>query len=450
MSKSLSKSITIMFLFDLFTLCLSTYFVCHSFDLNLKISVLSIGLVTLTGLITLFLKDYYKIREFNPTFWNFYRLFEGIIFTHVPFAILLLFFTDRITLLKILGLNIAIIYILLCLYRLCFHYYLFNLKKIKKILIVGVNERAKIIADEIQNKYALKMNVVGFVKEPSEKDESVSDNSFPVYIESESLKDIIKEKQIDIVVIAHPSELILTIPRTVKIYKMPEFYEMATGKCYIDDNTIIELYYQYVTHRSFIYKICKRLFDNIAAIIILLVTLPITAYIAIRVKMTDGASPFFTQTRVGKDGKTFECYKLRTMYVNDYVPQNANNVKYAESIKNDDRIIPFCRFVRKARFDEIPQMINILKGEMSIVGPRAEWKDEVEIFKQKIPYYSCRMWIRTGWTGWSHINMKPVFSIDEEKERLAYDLYYIKHRNILWEIAILIKAVFLAISGRHK
>ena len=95
-------------------------------------------------------------------------------------------------------------------------------------------------------------------------------------------------------------------------------------------------------------------------------------------------------------------------------------------------------------------MINILKGEMSIVGPRAEWVDEAKIFKQKIPYYSGRMWVKTGWTGWSHINMNPVFTIDEERERLEYDFYYIKHRNVLWEIAILVKAIFLAIGGRHR
>jgi len=205
-----------------------------------------------------------------------------------------------------------------------------------------------------------------------------------------------------------------------------------------------------MVNRSRIYDFLKRAFDIISALIILLVTLPVTAYIAIRVKLIDGASPFFTQTRVGKDGKTFECYKLRTMYVNNYVPKNSNDVKYAESVKSDDRIIPFCKWIRKARLDEIPQMINILKGEMSIVGPRAEWENEVNIFLKAIPYYACRMWVRTGWTGWSHINMNPVFTVDEEKERLEYDLYYIKNRNVLWEIGILVKAVFLAVGGRHK
>gem|GEM_PF-1224192 len=447
--KSLSKSTYIMFLFDSMLLFFSTLLTATYFDFSRMTALLAAILVVVTGLISIFLHGDYKIREFNPTFWNFYRVFESMIFAHIPVGIFIYFFLDKTVLVKFLCLNIFIIYITTCIYRLCFHYYLMNLKKIKNILILGTDERAKIIADEIQNKYALKMNVAGFVQDKN-TDEFINDSKIPVFAEPESLKSIIKDNKIDVVLIAQPTELILTVPKGIKIYKMPDFYEMVTGKYYIDEKTVTELYYQYATHRSSFYDFSKRVYDIIAALIILTVTLPITAYIAIRVKLTDGASPIYTQTRVGRDGKTFECYKLRTMYVNDYVPKDSDDVKYAESVKGDDRIIPFCRFIRKARLDEIPQMINILKGEMSIVGPRAEWVDEVKIFKEKIPYYSCRMWVKTGWTGWSHINMNPVFTVDEEKERLEYDLYYIKHRNVLWEIAILVKAVFLALGGRHK
>lgn len=448
--KSLSKSTFIMFCFDLIILFLSTFLWSNSFCYTHKAIVLLCLMVVILGLIVLFLKGNYKIREFNINYRTSYLLFEGIVMTHVLPAIYLMIFAASFTsTLKFLATNTITIYLLLWLYRAIFHFYLFNIKKEKNILILGADERAKIIADEIQSKTALKMKVIGFVQGQF-SEEIINDSNVPIFPEPESLKEIIKENDIDVVIIAQPTELILTIPRGIKIYKMPDFYEVITGKYYVDEKTITELFYQYATHRSFVYDFCKRAYDIIAALIILIVTLPITAYVAIRVKITDGASPFFTQTRVGKDGKTFECYKLRTMYVNDYKPKDDEDVKYAESVNGDDRIIPFCRFVRKARFDEIPQMINILKGEMSIVGPRAEWKDEVEIFRKKIPYYSGRMWVKTGWTGWSHINMDPVFTVDEERERLEYDLYYIKHRNVLWEIFILIKAVFLALGGRHK
>ena len=455
MFKSLSKSTWIMFLFDLIILCLSTYYWANIFGYTPKAVCILCGLVVPIGLIILFLKSNYKIREHNINFKNSYLLFEGIVMTHVLPVLYLVIFAASVTdTLRFIATNILTIFILLELYRIFYHLYLFKLKKFKNILILGTDERARLIADEIQSKAALKMNVAGFVQEgvneEKNNEEFVFDGKTPVFVEPKSLVKIINDLNIDIVVIAQPTELILTIPAGIKIYKMPDFYEMVTGKYYVDEKTVTELYYQYATHRSLVYDFCKRCFDIYAALIILLVTLPITAYIAIRVKLIDGASPFFTQTRVGKDGKTFECYKLRTMYVNDYVPKDGEDVKYAESVKSDDRIIPFCKFVRKARFDEIPQMINILKGEMSIVGPRAEWVDEAHIFKKEIPYYSGRMWVKTGWTGWSHINMNPVFTVDEERERLEYDLYYIKHRNVLWEIGILIKAVFLACGGRHK
>ena len=451
MFKTLSRSVLYMFLFDLLILAVSTILWANKFLYSIKAIIFLSVLVVGSGLIILFLKGNYKIREFNITGKNTYLLFEGVVMMHIiPALYLFIFASSAIKTIEFLLVNIFTIFIVLRLYRALFHYYLFKIKRTKNILILGTDERARIIADEIQGKYALKMRVAGFVQGENSSEEFISDNNSPVYKDIKDLKSIIEEKDIDIVVIAQPTELIVTIPKGVDIYKMPDFYEMVTGKYYIDEKTITELYYQFATHQSVVYDFCKRTYDIIAALIILIVTLPITAYIAIRVKMIDGGNPIFTQTRVGKGGKTFECYKLRTMYVNDYVPKDGNDIKYAENVKGDDRIIPFCRFVRKARFDEIPQMINILKGDMSIVGPRAEWENEVEIFKKQIPFYSCRMWVKTGWTGWSHINMNPVFTVDEEVERLEHDLYYIKHRNVLWEIFILVKAVFLACGGRHK
>lgn len=444
--RSLSKSTKIMFLFDLIVLFISTYYWSNFFSYTTKARVLLCILVVCAGLVILYLKGNYKIREFNITIKNAYLLFEGVVMTHVlPAAYLLLFAASIKSTVNFLALNILTIFILLRIGRAFNHFYLFKIKRVKNILILGTDERARIIADEIQGKFALRMKVAGFVQTNESEEEFAQDNNVPVYRDVTDLSQIIEDNNIDIVVIAQPTELIISIPTDVVIYKMPEFYEMVTGKYYIDEKTITELYYQYATNRSACYDFCKRVYDIIAALIILIVTLPVTAYIAIRVRLTDGASPLFTQTRVGKGGKTFECYKLRTMYVNDYVPKNAQML-------NDgaDRTIPFCKWIRKAKLDEIPQMINILKGEMSIVGPRAEWEKFVAIYTKDLPFYECRMWVNTGWTGWAHICMPAAYSLDEERERLEYDLYYIKHRNVLWEIFILIKAVFLAIGGRHE
>lgn len=455
--KTLSKSVIIMFLYDALIFGLSSYFWYAKFNLASKMLIPAVLLIVATGLFTLFLKANYKIREFNNTLKNCYLLFEGVIFSQIPAAILLAFFNLNFSLAKFLILNTITIFALLKVYRMIFHYYLFNFKRIKNILIIGTNKNAKLIADEIMAKKALRMNVVGFVKDTTDDEVCVSDST-QIYSMQDGLDKIIAENSVDIVIVAiHRrmeeallTEMVNSIPQKVKLYTMPEFYEMVTGKCFIDKMSINGLFFNFMKNRSLAYDICKRIYDIIAATIILTVTLPITLTVAIRVWLTDGKNPLYTQNRVGKSRKIFKCYKLRTMYANDYVPKDVTNGGYAENQEQDDRVIPFCKFVRKARFDEIPQMINILKGEMSIVGPRAEWEDLVTLYSKDIKGYAARMWIRTGWTGWAQINQGHCVNEDDVTEKLQYDLYYLKHRNLFWEIGILVKAVFLALGGRHE
>lgn len=455
MNKTLSKSVIIMFLYDALIFGLSSYLWYAKFNLASKMLIPAVLLIIATGLFTLFLKANYKIREFNNTLKNCYLLFEGVIFSQIPTAILLAFFYLNFSLAKFLIVNTITIFILLKLYRMIFHYYLFNFKRVKNILIIGTNKNARLIADEILAKKALRMNVVGFVKDTNDDEVCVSDST-QIYSMQDGLAKIIAEKSVDIVIVAiHRrmeeallTEMVNSIPRRVKLYTMPEFYEMVTGKYFIDRMSINGLFFNFMKNRSLAYDICKRIYDIIAATIILTVTLPITLTVAVRVWLTDGENPLYTQNRVGKGGKVFKCYKLRTMYANDYVPK-ADNLEFANNQDTDSRVIPWCKFVRKARFDEIPQMINILKGEMSIVGPRAEWDDLVKLYSKDIKGYAARMWTKTGWTGWAQINQGHCFNGDDEKTKLEYDLYYLKHRNVFWEVSILIKAVFLALGVRH-
>ena len=450
--KLISRSIVVMFLFDMCTLLVSATFWYTYFKLPENFLDITVLITVLTGLCVLFLKDNYKIREFNVTLKNFYLLFEGVVFSQIPAAILLLTLAQSPDIFEYLLANLLTVFVVLRLYRIGFHYYLFNIKRPKNVLILGTGENAQIIANEIQNKKALKMNIAGFI---ADADDSNTDSNIKVLAKPKNLKEVIKKTRTDILIVAIErrmeeellTEMVQSIPRSVKVYKMPEFYEMVTGKYFIDKMSVNWLFYDFMNKRSRIYDICKRIYDIVAASIILTVTFPILLYIGIRVKKTDGGDAVYTQNRVGKNGKVFKVYKLRTMYVNDYVP-DAENIEHTEPQDSDNRVIPFCKFVRKARFDEIPQMINILKGEMSIVGPRAEWDDLVKVYNE-IPYYPCRQWVKTGWTGWAQINQGHCISNEDVTEKLQYDLYYLKHRNILWEIGILVKAVFLALGGRH-
>ena len=162
--QSLSRSTGLMFTFDLAVLFIVTYYFAGNFANN-TMSVLTTILVTIFGLFSFYLKGQYKIREHNLTKWNLYRLFEGILFANIPAVLLLFFFVPKLVLFRFLILNICSIFICLALYRICFHYYLFNFKPVKNILIIGTNKNARLIADEIMAKKALKMKVVGFVKD---------------------------------------------------------------------------------------------------------------------------------------------------------------------------------------------------------------------------------------------------------------------------------------------
>ena len=454
MLKSLSKSVVLLFLYDFAVIFCSTLIWYKYFNLpeNYFGSVTIITL--LVGMFTLFLKDNYKIREFNITLKNIYLLFEAVVFAIFPASVILFIFNRDLNSIYFVLLNLFTIWLLLLLYRIIFHYYLFNLKRVKNVLIIGGGHQAEVVSELINEKYALKMKVV-------EQFEYINcDNNYETinnYLCSLSEK--IKKLKVDIIITAKDEpfdELFILslmskdiIPNNVKIYRMYDFYELATGKYFIDEYSINELIFYFNEHKSKLYDFSKRIFDIISAAIILTVTLPITGYIALRVKLTDGKSPFFTQERVGKNGKIFKAYKLRTMYDNDFIPKDNKKVGYVENQDEDDRVIPFCKFVRKARFDEIFQMINILKGEMSIVGPRAEWTKVVEVYQKEVKGYPLRMMVNTAWTGWAQINQGYCFASDNEAIKLQYDLYYIKHRNLLWDISILIKAIFLAVGGRH-
>ncbi len=456
MTKVLSKSIIIMFIFDLLILLGSTSFWSKFLGLTPNLGICVITLTLVTGLCVLFLKGNYRIREFNVRLKNSYLLLEGVIFAHVPAAIIFSLFARNLNSLEFVVFNILSVFVLLQTYRILFHFYLFKFKPAKNILIIGANKNGKFIANEIINKKALRMNVVGLVEDAKSKEEFIQDDLYKVFKQPVDLAELIKTHNVDIVIVAINkkmddgllSKMIFGIPNNVKIYTMPDFYEMVTHKYFVDSKTINMLFRHYMRNRSYVYDFCKRTFDIISALIILTLTFPILLYIGIRVKMTDGGEAIYTQTRIGRGGKPFKMYKLRTMYKNDYRPENGQ-IGHTEGQDNDDRVIPFCKFVRKARFDEIPQMINILKGEMSIVGPRTEWEDLVKIYSKQVPYYTCRQWVNTGWTGWAQINQGHCVLADDIAEKLQYDLYYLKHRNVLWEIGILVKAVFLALGGRH-
>ena len=185
----------------------------------------------------------------------------------------------------------------------------------------------------------------------------------------------------------------------------------------------------------------KRIIDVVVSIIALVVTSPIMLIIALCILIEDGRPIIFIQQRVGKDGKPFTVYKFRTM-------KNSQTSQAKYATHEQDRILKVGRIIRPYRLDELPQFFNVLKGDMSVVGPRPEQIDFAREYSQKIPFYDFRHIVKPGITGWAQIKYKYSSSVEEAKEKLSYDLYYVKNRTIFLDLKIMLHTLEAIIFRR--
>lgn len=407
-----------------------------------------VGLFLLSIMLILGLKGFYKVRKYS---WkDIYLLFEGIFIGSFLGGILSLPIAGNLVFYVVL-LDILLFFCGILFSRICFILYKLIFKPTKNILIVGAGQDGKLIAEEIQSRPELGMKVVGFLDDNMNNIDE-EDSSIPILGLTYDSEAVIKENKVDMVIIAVKSRMdsnILTdlakgIPLGVKVWRMPTFYAHITQKLFTNKMAVNWLFYDYVRPKHILYSRLKKVIDIICALVFLVITLPITLIAMTGIKLSDFGPVFFTQTRIGKFGRPFKMVKFRTMY-QDKVDEGFDDD--LEDVNSDDkRIMPFCKWIRKFHIDDIPQMFNILKGEMSLVGPRPV-REEVHFKNQeKIPFWECRDWVRPGITGWQQINNEDCIP----EERLGYDLYYVKHRTLGWEFSIFLRYVAKVISGRMK
>jgi lipopolysaccharide/colanic/teichoic acid biosynthesis glycosyltransferase len=224
---------------------------------------------------------------------------------------------------------------------------------------------------------------------------------------------------------------------SIKYMKIDEFLERYLFKYYVSLNSkgLKEL----KTFSKWQY-FQKRVIDIIGVIILSIVTAPIMLYSIYRIKKESPGSIIFKQTRVGLNNKKFTCYKFRTMHENSY------HNPYTK--EDDDRVFPWGKFMRKTRIDELPQMWNILKGDMHLIGPRPEWDILVEKYKDKIPYYSKRHLVKTGITGWAQVNYPYGSNEYDAYVKLMYDLYYEKNWSIWLELKTIFRTINIVLSRK--
>jgi lipopolysaccharide/colanic/teichoic acid biosynthesis glycosyltransferase len=184
------------------------------------------------------------------------------------------------------------------------------------------------------------------------------------------------------------------------------------------------------------YDLFKRvvdIFGGLAGMVILALLFP---FLALAVAADSGFPVFYSQLRLGRGGSIFRIYKFRSMYQKLELEKNTRT-----TMENDPRVTRVGNFLRKSRLDELPQFWNVLRGDMSLVGPRAEVPDLVAEYQKQIPFYRARLLVKPGLTGWAQINYGYVASVTETGIKLEYDLYYIKHRTISMDIQIILRTI---------
>jgi len=265
-----------------------------------------------------------------------------------------------------------------------------------------------------------------------------------------SLKEFTEKENIsgvDMLIVS--KDKLVNSEETVKIYNEAKdifdisyAYEEILGKIPVDSIDESWFLHNIRNINKTLYNVVSKIINNIVALVVLVLTSPFLILAAIFIKLEDGGSIFYTQKRVGKNGNIFNLYKLRSMVKN----ADQNGPEWTE--ENDHRITSTGKIIRKLHIDEIPQLINVLRGEMALVGPRPEIPSFAYKLEREINHYSLRHIITPGFTGWAQIKFQYARNVTESKEKFKFDLYYIKNRNIFMDIGIILRTIQIVFTHR--
>jgi len=403
--------------------------------------------------ISFFVADLYDVEEVLKKQQLVKRYGGAYSIFYISLVILSLFQSGKQSLFETSN-NIELLFfsiIFLLSWRFAFIAFLSGVCPSQRILILGNGANARVLFDEIKKRRERKWNIIGFLgvdmmlsKEPDDE----AGESVPI----ENLIGLVNKKDIDCIVVAIdqmrgklPLDELLEckVKEDVSIIEFTGFYEKITGKIWVDNLRPSWVIFSSGFSKSTLYKGMKRIFDILCSFIILIVCSPAVVVAAILIKLTSKGELFFSQERIGLHGEPFILYKFRTMVEN--AEKDSGPVWAGE---NDSRVTAVGSLLRKWRVDEIPQIWNVLKGDMSFIGPRPERHFFIEQLKHEIPFYSLRLVVKPGITGWAAVKFQYASTIEDAKEKLKYDLYYIKSCSILLDFMIILKTINVVLYGK--
>jgi len=396
------------------------------------------SLIFIVWLIVFFINDLYDLKISYNTSNLINNLIRVSVINALAAVIIFYFFgrfLDTIRPQRVLVIEIASLFVVLFAWRKLFYHFIKSAKIANRILILGPSPLSAELAKEIIRRPQLGYQAIHLTTEP------------------ENLKNYCLENHIDILVSAGDFQTNQILAKKIfdclslgiDFYNTYNFYEQITNKIpveYIKHEWFLD---NLTEHSKKAYEIIKRLIDIGCAGLGLIITLPLMPIIALIIKLDSPGPIIFKQIRTGKNGKDFLAIKFRSMI------QNAEKDGAQWAQKNDARITRFGSIMRKARLDEIPQLVNVLRGEMSLVGPRPERPEFIKILEQSIPFYRERLIVKPGLAGWAQLK-GPAYggSQEESLEKLKYDLYYIKNRSLILDLSIMLKTIKVVLSGKGQ
>jgi exopolysaccharide biosynthesis polyprenyl glycosylphosphotransferase len=289
------------------------------------------------------------------------------------------------------------------------------------VLMLASSPLVKTVTDHINNHPQLGYSIHLFDPNENNLIQTIKKNNITtIIIDGQSLKNDITAKT-----------LYRLLPKQIEIIMFTDFYESLFG-CIPLSEIEEEWFIREITDNKNIYESVKRLVEIISVIITAPLTIPIMIITGFFVAITSRGPIIYKQERMGKNNKPFILYKFRTMKIDQAGPL------WTE--ENDTRITFIGKFLRHTHLDEIPQLLNVLKGDISVVGPRPERTKLVKMYEQ-IPYYEIRHIIKPGIIGWAQLNYKPSASVEEAEKKFQFDLYYLKNRSFILDLFILLKTI---------
>jgi exopolysaccharide biosynthesis polyprenyl glycosylphosphotransferase len=376
------------------------------------------ALLYILWLIVFYIFNLYEIHSIKPNFVSMRQIVLALATSGIAGFLMFYFIpyfgiTPKTTMI----LNVGVFGVLFVLWR-TLYYHLFAYRFQKSIAIIGMSPESALLVDEITRNRHIGYKYVGNFETLQAMKNA---NTHPDII--------VLGRTLATNELMELSEIKADTIRIMEAFQKM-FYKIPVSL--IVDTTATKIIEQEESH---LYKITRRTVEIVFALVVLVATSPIILFTALAILIEDGRPVFYTQKRVGKKKKTFSIIKFRSMTKN----AEKNGAQWADT--NDSRVTKVGRIIRKLHIDEIPQMINILKGDIALVGPRPERPEFVSKLEESVPYYFLRHTAKPGFTGWAQIKFRYARTELDSKEKFEYDLYYIRNKNFFLDIGIILKTI---------